>query len=745
MPSSFMGLYVQREAILLAQKSLDVTGNNISNINTPGYSRQRVDVCAVANKKGTLYSNTAVSLAGRGVDAIGVAQLRDRLLDKKVRNYSSDLCNVGIKTSVLSDVEDVFDSIESDENEASFTYIMSEFKAALQGFSADHADRSELANVAVNSAESLVQAIVTYNRNLNDISDQTYLDAEKTVVRINAIFQEMGTLNKQIMDSYVQMGYYTPTLMNYEVMNDYGPLELKDSMNSLLDELSQYGNIDFAEEEDGSFTVEFAGQTVVSKKNFAQMAITTEDPKPTELEFEISEKLMDKDEWYDLNIKHGTEGMCDLLVRQGLAGDTVNITGKNADGIGYILNQGSLRGYLDVYNGRGFYAHEPVYTDAPVIEVNELLTKLKNGASGDEKTEIQDKLVDLLGAVKNADGTLTVGGTEDADGNITGGTVLDGTKLFAVTDDGKLTLGGDPITVKGTVGNTARNGLADISNGYKGIEYYRDMLNSFVKTATEEFNGIFEGYGKIFTCTDTTAAKEQITRINELMTKLNDNTASVDEILEFANLTGTEVTGNGAGYTVTLNGEAFDTSKELSLDSNGDVLQDGKAIQPGGELGSSLGDFRTAAEHFRVTENWLNNPEFISNPTGQNKYEELDNVYINKMLGVIVSKHTYGDGDVNYGSDAQYKSQFTLEGFVAQISIDLGGKLSSETGVYNSTNVMLTGMEKERSGKMDVSMNEEGINMMTYQKWYNAIARMITTMDEALDKLINGTGVVGLR
>jgi len=41
-------------------------------------------------------------------------------------------------------------------------------------------------------------------------------------------------------------------------------------------------------------------------------------------------------------------------------------------------------------------------------------------------------------------------------------------------------------------------------------------------------------------------------------------------------------------------------------------------------------------------------------------------------------------------------------------------------------------------------MDEEGINMMNYQKWYNAIARMVTTLDEALDKLINGTGRVGL-
>ena len=43
-----------------------------------------------------------------------------------------------------------------------------------------------------------------------------------------------------------------------------------------------------------------------------------------------------------------------------------------------------------------------------------------------------------------------------------------------------------------------------------------------------------------------------------------------------------------------------------------------------------------------------------------------------------------------------------------------------------------------------VDMDEEGINMLNYQKWYSASSRMLTTLDDCLDKLINGTGRVGL-
>ena len=43
-----------------------------------------------------------------------------------------------------------------------------------------------------------------------------------------------------------------------------------------------------------------------------------------------------------------------------------------------------------------------------------------------------------------------------------------------------------------------------------------------------------------------------------------------------------------------------------------------------------------------------------------------------------------------------------------------------------------------------LDLNEEAANMMQYQKAYSAACRLMTTLDEALDKLINGTGVVGL-
>jgi len=48
-----------------------------------------------------------------------------------------------------------------------------------------------------------------------------------------------------------------------------------------------------------------------------------------------------------------------------------------------------------------------------------------------------------------------------------------------------------------------------------------------------------------------------------------------------------------------------------------------------------------------------------------------------------------------------------------------------------------------RDAVSGVQLDEEGMDLLHYNQSYSAAARFLTTLDEALDKLINGTGVVG--
>ena len=64
------------------------------------------------------------------------------------------------------------------------------------------------------------------------------------------------------------------------------------------------------------------------------------------------------------------------------------------------------------------------------------------------------------------------------------------------------------------------------------------------------------------------------------------------------------------------------------------------------------------------------------------------------------------------------------------------------TKLNNSYTTQVT-IDTTRDGVSGVDLNDEAMNMMTYQKAYTAACRLMTAMDEALDRLINNTGIAG--
>lgn len=710
-----MGLYVQREALNSAQKALDITGNNISNVKTAGYSRQRLDVCSIANTGYNLLYNTGVSLAGQGVDNVGVGQYRDALIDEKVRSYTTLDNNYNIKDVVMKDVETALDNIES--KEYGFAANLANFKSALQSFATDEANRKELANVAFRAAESVTQQIRYMNSRLDDISNQTKSDANISVDRVNKIFESMANLNKQITNSYIQMNYMETTANSYQVDNDYGPLELKDQMNLLIDELASFGDVSFNEESNGSFTITFAGQVAVHNDEYAQMTMTIEDPDPLYMGFKITnagkyiakedryDGLMNADLWKKLATNKGMTNR--EYVQQ--TKETIDITGKDK------LQGGALRGYLDVYNGEGVFNSTDMTAFNSQIknypdEINSLLKDISDSiAAGD--TDKADEAVEKLKEYGEVDydaanGTVKFGGETvvDANGyaqialkeeNTTPGKlafVVSGTKSEADwTAVGDADAIAADVRANGTELSTDASDYPEGSklgealtqmnvnvplqskyaNDFQGIEYYRDMLNAFTATLTKSFNEIYKDF------------KDADGNPLELFTYTKD-----------------------------------DGSKS----------------------------FRTAAADIKVTDTWRKLPSLLAQPEqyvngSEDDMDELNNDYIHKCLAI------FENVSLEYGDDETGKKdplKMTLEKFVSHISDNLGTQIEGNAKILKTTDIMLESVNDARDEIMGVSVNEEGINMLNYQKWYNAIARMVTTLDEALDKIINGMGVVGL-
>lgn len=333
---SFMGIESMKQTMYAAQKSLDITGNNIANVNTVGYSRQRADQVSISVNASSLYFNTSRALAGQGAATSGITQIRDKLLDKRYRDLNSGTAMASIATENLKDIENVLDVFDT----TGFYGIYSKFKDILSQFGTENTDRKELANVALEYGKQMCQSIKNYDTEIDKIHDQVRLNAETSLDKVNSIFEEIHKLNDQIKDAYVTSGDITvdsSELLGYRVNSEYGPNELKDSLNALVDELSTYGNVNLTENSDGTFDVEFANHLCVkSDKTYAKLEMAFYQGNS-----DVTKQVNDG----DIDAKD--------CAMKFFFNDGTEMKGAESS-----LASGAMRGYLDMYNGAGVYATE---------------------------------------------------------------------------------------------------------------------------------------------------------------------------------------------------------------------------------------------------------------------------------------------------------------------------------------------------------------------------------------------------
>ena len=242
--SSISSLTKAVSGLAAAQKGLQVTGHNISNTNTKGYTRQQLLQSDSAYL--TVGKNGGYSMqVGLGVTQDEIRQIRDELADKRLRTENSVLCYYQKLNGVVSDIESIFDEPYGD----TISDFLNSFWSQTQKLSAS-ADGVEERQSFISSAKVLISKINEVSNSLTDYQDKLNSDLTTSVKRVNQIFEEIRDYNEQISKAEI----------NGDQANDY-----RDQRNLLLDELSSYGNISYFEEADGKVQVKFEGHTVINK------------------------------------------------------------------------------------------------------------------------------------------------------------------------------------------------------------------------------------------------------------------------------------------------------------------------------------------------------------------------------------------------------------------------------------------------------------------------------------------------
>lgn len=232
MRPTFMGFETATRGLMSNQKALDVVGNNTSNIGVSGYTRQRVDLVSLSvNQRYTRYNTNSATFAGQGVGVYGVSQIRDTFLDKRFREEYSDVGYYAVTSSVLEDLHGALDEIAP----ANLTTALSQFEDVwTEMTSANVNETTQAANIQT-KAQQMAQVLRQMSAKLDNVWNQQEYALRQDVNNINSILERIADLNDQI--SRQQFNSMDPTNELYQ------PLELMDSRNVLLDQLSEYADI----------------------------------------------------------------------------------------------------------------------------------------------------------------------------------------------------------------------------------------------------------------------------------------------------------------------------------------------------------------------------------------------------------------------------------------------------------------------------------------------------------------------
>ena len=325
--STFLGYKTATSALKVNQNHMDVTGQNISNINTKGYTRQRLDISSLSfNTSNMKFGSTGVVI-GQGVEANGVSQFRDAFLDLRYRIEAAKSGSEYVQLEALSDLESVFDEISMDKLDAQF----SDLAAQLHSLTSSPSD-PVMEGVVRTSAEILTQMLNDYSRDIETIYEQqlSYLE-NGAVQKINELTKNIAKLNQQIKESNI---------------SDNPALELNDERNMLIDELSCYIDIE----------VDIEPLNIGGGKTIDELVIRLNGTINELVNRNFSNKvevIYDDTDITKINI---TEFVKDAegIVQKNLDGspmyktDPVNITSK--------IKGGQIDGYLKFLNGKGEFA-----------------------------------------------------------------------------------------------------------------------------------------------------------------------------------------------------------------------------------------------------------------------------------------------------------------------------------------------------------------------------------------------------
>ena len=424
MRATFSGFEAIRKALMASQINLDVTSQNVSNVNTKGYTRQRADVTSISpDTTASKYAVTNAGLVGQGVEVTGISQTRDQFLDARYRKNNAESGKWSTSLAIMTDIETVIDETTTDGLSASLT----DFYNELQNFSSN-AETVEYASTFRAAAKKVVEIFNQYSNQLSDVKEEQIFDCSSDVDTVNRSLERIAQLNSEIKSDLVR---------------GTTPNELLDSRNLLLDDLSGLLGVSIEAQTDGQVSIKLGDEYLLDsqKSNY------------------LNELVLDS------------------------SGGYVEITLE--DGSAASITSGAISGYLNGINGKGIFAADSENSTNGIAYFQESINALAK-AFGDNFNKINDSTGINKLFIGDSDGKITAANiqlSQDWLANaefITRSTNPSGTTDTTEGENGNLLLMLQSMDAKQSVtpyfsGTFEEFSVSVIGDAATNVEYAKDM------------------------------------------------------------------------------------------------------------------------------------------------------------------------------------------------------------------------------------------------------------------------------
>ena len=465
MPSQFFGLNIAYSGLIASNAALNTTSNNIANVETEGYSRQKAEQEA-AN---ALRVFTTYGCAGAGVDVIAIERVRDHFYDVKYWDNNANTGEYNMKQYYMKQVEDYFNDDSTIEG---FKTIFDNMMTALDEVSKQAGSDTTKAQF-IGTASNLTQYFNSMSANMSLVQKDVNQEIKLKVDEINSLASEIATLNKQINV--------------IEIDGKANANELRDQRDTLIDQLSAIVSVKVIETPvydsnnpdrltgGNRYLVQIAGgQTLVDTNEYNSLEC-------------VARKSWEKVNQSDIDGLYDVYWVSDKLT--GELGDEFNLYNASMGG--------ELQGLVQMRDGNNGENFQGIVNDIGTITVQE-----KDAAGNVVQKNYKTVSIDISAEYLKDINKCTLSDT--------GGKINLGNQIFYYNDwkmEKTTDANGEEIytyifTIDESINGarlteTRRGKEATIGQSvkYQGIPYYMQQMNEWTRTFAGKFNEILaSGY-----------------------------------------------------------------------------------------------------------------------------------------------------------------------------------------------------------------------------------------------------------